>query len=161
MPHHPMRRRDREITDAEHIERIVRGGRYVTIALADGDQPYAVTLSYGWDPAAHRLYFHVAHEGRKLDIIARNPKACATIVVDRGYTQGECEHPFESVVMSGTMRRITDDAEKIRAIECLVDHLESDPQGYWDSRTWKLEDRLAGFSGLAFEIEGISAKQGK
>ncbi len=58
-----------------------RGGPTIATLLTD-DQPYVVTLSCGFDAANRRLCFHVANSGRKLDIIARNPKACAT--VDRG-----------------------------------------------------------------------------
>jgi hypothetical protein len=155
-----MRRRDREITDTEVIERIIREGRYCTLALADGDQPYAVSLSYGYDAGEGRLYFHAARKGRKLDAIQANPKACATIVAETGYTQGECAHPFESVVLFGTMRLITTDDEKRRAIHALVDHLEDDPEKYWATRSWELEQRLAGFSALVFEISELTAKRG-
>ncbi len=156
-----LRRTDRQITDEAAIERILKQGRFTTIALTGADGPYAVTLSYGYDADASRLYFHVAHEGRKLAMIAEDSRACATIVLDHGYTTGECEHPFESVVMFGRMRIVTDADEKLRAIRTLVNHLEAEPQGYWDSRSWQIEDRIGGFTALAFEIDELTAKQGK
>lgn len=159
-PYH-MRRQDREITDRDEIHRLLLAGRYATLALVDEGRPYAVTLSYGFDPESMILYFHVAHEGRKLDIIGREPRACASIVIDHGYTQGECEHPFESVVMDGVMRQVTDAQEKQLAIRTLVEHLEADSEGYWDSRAWELGDRINGFTALAFKIESITAKRGK
>jgi nitroimidazol reductase NimA-like FMN-containing flavoprotein (pyridoxamine 5'-phosphate oxidase superfamily) len=155
-----LRRTDREITDADAIERVLREGAYTTIALSGREGPYVVTLSYGYDADARRLYFHVALEGRKLDMIAEDPRACATVVAESGYTQGECEHPYRSVVMFGRMRLVTDPAEKLGAIHTLVNHLEDDPEGYWASRTWQLEDRLKSFSALCFEIESLTAKQG-
>lgn len=156
-----MRRSDREITDADRIESILLRGRYMTFALVDGQEPYAVTLSYGYDAPSKRLYFHVAHEGHKLDVIAGNPRACGSIVLDGGYSQGECEHPFESAVLRGAFRVVEDEAEKAHAIRALVAHLESDPDDYWDSRAWRLEDRIGGFKALAFEIESITAKEGR
>ena len=161
MAYHPLRRSDREITDAETIDRILREGKFAVIALNDGLEPYVVTLSYGHDASANRLYFHVAHAGRKLDIIAKNPKGCATIVLDHGYTQGECEHPFESVVLFGEMRVVTDPDEKLHAIETLVGHLEADAAGYWSSRTWALDQRINGFTALSFDVAHMTAKQGK
>lgn len=158
---HPVRRSDREITNIESIDSIIGQGRYVTFALCDADGPYAVTLSYGYDPSARAMYMHVAPEGRKLDAIRRDPRACGTVVIDGGYNQGECEHPYRSVVMFGAMRIIEDPAEKRHAIETLVRHLEDDPSGYWDTRSWDLDSRLGGFSALAFEIESLTAKQGK
>lgn len=158
-PYH-LRRTDREITDPVWIESILERGRYCTFALVDGGEPYVVTLSYGYDAAARRLYFHTAHEGHKRDVIAAEPRACGTVIIDSGYMEGACEHPFESVVLRGRMRPVTDDAEKLHAIHTLVNHLEPDPETYWASRPWKLEDRIRGFSALAFEIESVTAKQG-
>lgn len=155
-----MRRADREITDQAHIDAIIRRGRYVTIALIDGSEPYAVPLSYGFDEVARRLYFHVAHEGRKLRAIAANPRACGSIVIDHGYRVGACEHPFESVVVFGTMRVVSDPDEKRHAILTLVRHLEPDPEAYWESRSWRLEERIDGFTALCLDIESASAKRG-
>jgi nitroimidazol reductase NimA-like FMN-containing flavoprotein (pyridoxamine 5'-phosphate oxidase superfamily) len=155
-----MRRSDRRITDQTQIDAIIQRGRYVTLALA-AEEPYVVTLSYGYDSTAQRLYFHVANEGRKLDLIAMDPRACGTIIIDHGYTQGECEHPFESVLMDGVMRLVTSAEEKLHAIQILVEHLENDAPGYWASRSWQIEDRLKGFTALAFEIDETTAKQGK
>jgi nitroimidazol reductase NimA-like FMN-containing flavoprotein (pyridoxamine 5'-phosphate oxidase superfamily) len=156
-----MRRHDRQITDPARIEELLRTGRFVTLGLCADGEPYVVTLSYGYDAPNSRLYFHVAPKGHKLDVIACNPRACATIVIDHGYSAGECEHPFESLVLRGSVRVIDDPAEKRRAIEVLVAHLEPDPVAYWTSRTWKLEDRTGGFTGLRFDIENVTAKQGK
>lgn len=155
-----LRRQDREITDPEWIESIIRRGRFATIGLVDGDAPYVVTLSYGYDADTQRLYFHSAHSGHKLDVIAANPRACATIVIEQGYMESCCEHPFETVVLRGAMRLITDAEEKLHAIHTMVNHLESDPAGYWLSRSWSLDDRIGGFTTLALEIESVSAKQG-
>jgi hypothetical protein len=156
-----MRRTDRQITDEATIDHILRTGRYATIALARGDEPYVVTLSYGYDAPGQTLYFHVANEGLKLDFIGMNPNACATVILDGGYVNGECEHPFQSVVMRGTMRIIRDAEEKARAIHTLVEHLEDDPKAYWDSRSWDLTGRLGGFAALAFSIDSLDAKSGK
>lgn len=160
MTRYHMRRADREITEVPEIDSILARGRYVTFALVDDGAPYVVTLSYGYDPAVRRMYFHVAHEGRKLDIISRDPRATGTVVVDHGYRQGACAHPFESVVIEGTFRIAHAEDEKRHAIETLVRHLEDEPDAYWDSRLWSLDDRITGFTALVFEIETMSAKRG-
>lgn len=156
-----MRRKDREITDREEIMGLLRVGRFVTFALVDDGAPYAVTLSYGLDEPATRLYFHAAHEGRKIDAIRRDPRACATLIIDHGYTVGECEHPFESVVMNGALRIVDSVGEKQHAMTTLISHLESDPDGYLASRPWDLTDRMSGFTALCFEIDQMSAKRGR
>lgn len=159
-PYH-MRRKDRAITGHDEIVSLLRAGRFVTFALVDHGAPYVLTMSYGLDSSATRMYFHAAHEGRKLDIIAREPRACATVVIDHGYTVGECEHPFESVVMDGTLRIVDSAEEKQLAMDTLIAQLEPDPEAFLASRTWDLADRMGGFTALCFEIETMSAKRGK
>jgi nitroimidazol reductase NimA-like FMN-containing flavoprotein (pyridoxamine 5'-phosphate oxidase superfamily) len=159
MSHH-IRRTDREITDQNRIEELLLEGRFCSIALFDADGPYVVTMSYGYDAPNSRLYFHCAHKGRKLDAIAADPRACATVVLDRGYNIGACEHPFESVVLTGRMRIVDDPAEKLHGLRVLIEHLEKGPDAFPVSR---LEDsaRVKGVTSLALDIESRCAKQGK
>jgi nitroimidazol reductase NimA-like FMN-containing flavoprotein (pyridoxamine 5'-phosphate oxidase superfamily) len=159
---HPLRRADRQITDAAEIDRLLSQARYATIALADGDEPYVVTLSCGFDAPNQRLCFHVANTGRKLDIITRNPKACATVVADLGYQFGGCAHPFESVVMNGTMRLI-EDPDDIRAgMRALIGQLESpsDAEAIIARNKLGTDDALKRFRLLTFEIGDVTAKRG-
>ncbi len=49
------------------------------------------------------------------------------VVIDGGYTAGECAHPSESVVLRGTMRVVEDADEKLPAIHTLVKKTEDEP----------------------------------
>ena len=158
-----MRRTDRQITDRSEIDRLLSEARYATIALAEGDRPYVVTLSCGFDASNNRLCFHVARSGRKLDIIARNPNACATVIADGGYKHGECAHPFESVVMTGSMR-LLDDPEEVRdGIRVLIGQLESeeDAADVFERNRLDYDVSLKQFRLLVFEIEEATAKRGE
>lgn len=155
-----MRRHDREITDPAVIEQIISEGKFTTVALTDGDEPYLVTLSYGYDAKNRRLCFHVARKGRKLDIIERNPRACATVVVDLGYNHGECEHPFRSVVMTGRMRLAADDDEARDIMRSLLAQLEP-TEGAWEAMRLDDEARMNSFRALVFEIESVCGKEGR
>ena len=158
-----LRRKDREITDPGHIDRILMGGRFVTIALADGAMPYVVTLSYGYDAAAGRLCFHAAKAGRKLDIMARNPVASATVILDLGYRAGECAHSYESVVMSGTLSAIHDPDDARAAMRVLVGHLErpEDLEEVWTRNALSDDAAFGRFTMLEFAIDEVCAKQGQ
>lgn len=160
---HELRRADRQITDAAEIDRILATAKYATVALADGDQPYAVTLSCGYDPARQRLCFHCAPRGRKLDIIASNPLACVTVIDDGGYKAGECAHPFESVVLFGRMRVLDDPSDARAAMRALIGQLESTGDGaaLWERHDLDSAEALARFRMLAFEIEDLTAKSGQ
>jgi uncharacterized protein len=160
---HELRRSDLEITDSAHIDRILASAKYATVALADGDAPYLVTLSCGYDPAERRLCFHVAPKGRKLDIIAKNPRGGATVVADLGYKVGECAHPYESVVMTGRLRLLEDPEEVRAAMRTLIGQLESadDEAVIWERNSLDTAEGLVRFRMLVFDIEDLSAKTGQ
>jgi uncharacterized protein len=73
MPYH-VRRSDRAIADQEQMVAIIENCRYATIALSKGNEPYLVTLSYGYDKTENALYFHCGKEGQKIDFLKSNPK---------------------------------------------------------------------------------------
>lgn len=159
MAHH-MRRTDREIVDPVEVDSILRSGRYCSVALADEIEPYVVVLSYGYDDAPRRLYFHVAHAGYKMDVILCNPRACVSIVIDGGYAQGECAHNYASAILRGTMRVVDSIEEQRHALRVLVGHQEDDPETYWASRELDDEKHYKRFTALALDIESVTAKKG-
>jgi nitroimidazol reductase NimA-like FMN-containing flavoprotein (pyridoxamine 5'-phosphate oxidase superfamily) len=125
MPYH-IRRTDREIKDPEALEQVIKSGKYATIALCKNNQPYLVTLSYGYDGKNKSLYFHGAGEGQKIDFIKANSKACLTIIDHKGFIENECEHSYRSVVMKGEMKIIEDEEGRVQAVRVLIDHFEKD-----------------------------------
>lgn len=156
-----MRRHDRAITDPAMIDSILSEARYVTIALSGDDGPYIFTLSCGFDDQRRRLCFHVAHEGRKLDLIRRDPRAAATVVQDLGYKHGECAHPYRSVVMRGRMRLAGDADEAREGMRTLLAQLEGDSDEAWAAMGLDDETRMSSFSVLFFEIDDVTAKEGE
>ena len=156
-----MRRHDCAITDPATIDQILSAGRFATIALCDGNEPYVVTLSCGYDAERRRLCFHVATAGRKLDIIAKNSRVSATVVDDLGYKHGECAHPFRSVVMTGTMR-LAEDPEDVRAgMRTLITQLETpaDADAIFARHKLHTDEGLTRFRLLVLDIDDMSAKQ--
>lgn len=73
-----MRRKDREITDICAILELVSECKVCRLAMTDGGIPYIVPLNYGYEYAdgALTFYFHSAKEGRKLEILKKNPAVC-------------------------------------------------------------------------------------
>ena len=117
-----MRRSDKEVTDRNEIESIISETGLCHLAMADGDQPYVVPLSFGYEDKV--LYFHCAHEGRKLEIMAVNPKVCFSLVAawrnsesPKGCNWGT---RYRSVVGTGTASIVTDQAEKERGLKALL-----------------------------------------
>ncbi|HEX7713804.1 MAG TPA: pyridoxamine 5'-phosphate oxidase family protein [Bacillota bacterium] len=154
-----MRRKDRQITDPEMIGGVLRSGKYAVIALCRENEPYVVTLSYGYDEAGKALYFHCAPSGLKLEFIQANPCVCATVIQDQGYVPGQCEHRYISLVLRGRMTIINDLPGKKHGLDILLAHLEDDPAPIL-ARNIKDQASYDRFVMLRMDITECSAKQG-
>jgi len=154
-----MQKTERELTEAEDIEGLLQRGKYASIALCRDDEPYIVTLSYGYDRQSRSLYFHTALKGLKNEILATNPRACATIIEDLGYIATQCTHAYRSAVLWGRMTLVEDLDEKKRGMEVLFHHLEDDPDPI---RARNLQDDKAydRVAIMKFEIEKMTGKAG-
>jgi len=122
-----MRRSEREITDWAVMEDILNKGKYATIGLCRRNEPYIVTLSYGYESTARSLYFHCAKHGLKSEFLAENPVVAATVIQDLGYIQSKCKQRYRSVVIRGEIEILTIEAEKQKGIDILLNHLEENP----------------------------------
>ena len=143
-----MRRKEKEITDRAEIESIIRLARVCRLAMCDGDMPYIVPMCFGFD--GDTLYFHCAPEGRKLDIIRRNPNVCFEFDVDTELIPAEesCSigMRYRSVMGSGTASIVEDKADKAYSLDILVrqyaDRSTGFPQGMLERTTvFKVEIR--------------------
>ncbi len=121
-----MRRKEKEITDNREILDIIKKGRFTSISMSKQNEPYIITLSYGYDQAKHAFYFHCAKDGQKIELINSNPQVCGTIIEDNGYDE-ECVQKFRSIVYRGTITIITEIEEKKHGFEILINHLEKNP----------------------------------
>lgn len=119
-----MNRRDREITDINRMEAILKQCGVCRLALNDEGAPYIVPLSVGYAREGDRffLYFHQAKIGKKLDLMRKNPHVA--FEMDAGYevipSQRTCGYTarFQSLMGRGTLTEVTGEeaAEGLRAI---------------------------------------------
>jgi nitroimidazol reductase NimA-like FMN-containing flavoprotein (pyridoxamine 5'-phosphate oxidase superfamily) len=126
-PEVSVRRKEKQIAEPQELERVLRGARYVTVAMVDGGRPYLVTLSHGYDAERSCIYFHCAPKGRKLDALRADPTVYGQALLDLGYVQGACDHLFETVQFEGRVTFVTDAAEKHCALEVMIRQLDDDP----------------------------------
>jgi nitroimidazol reductase NimA-like FMN-containing flavoprotein (pyridoxamine 5'-phosphate oxidase superfamily) len=160
MPRYHVRRADRELTEPAALAGVLRRGKYATIAMVHDGEPYLVTLSYGWDEASNALFFHMANAGRKLDAIAADPRVCATVIIDGGYASGKCEHRYESVVVTGTMRVLTDPDEARAGMRALIGALEGDAGPLWSHYNLDGQKHWERMSIARLDIDTITGKAG-
>ncbi len=122
-----MRRKDREITQRPALEAIIREADCCHVALVDGDKPYLVALNFGYVPGDPPvLYFHCAPEGRKMDLLRRNPEAYFFVDTGHDLFRGEkaCNWGmnFKSVAGTGLLSEVADPGEKRKALDSVMDH---------------------------------------
>ena len=115
----PAMRRSRQALSARESEEILQRASAGVLAVAGAEgYPYAVPLNFVY--ADGKLYFHCAREGHKLDALRRCPKASFCVVDEDRVVPQEYTSYFRSVIAFGTVRELTDEAEKRAAIETLA-----------------------------------------
>ncbi|PWB70281.1 MAG: pyridoxamine 5'-phosphate oxidase family protein [Holophagae bacterium] len=141
-----MRRADREITSRARIDEIIRGCEVCHLGMADGDQPYVVPVSFGYDGSS--VYFHSARDGRKLDVIAVNPRVCVQFERRAVLMPSETEacgwsFAFESAIGLGVVEELRDPEAKALGLNQIMLHYsgrrwEFDPSTLARTRVWRV-----------------------
>lgn len=117
-----MRRKDKEINDMEEIENIIKKAQVCRLGLSDNNSPYIVPMNYGYKD--NTLYIHSAKEGKKINIITRNPEVCFEIDIENVLIKDDmpCEWGmnFKSVIGMGTAEFIGDSEKKKEALNIIM-----------------------------------------
>ena len=151
-----LRRTEKEMPNqAEHLA-VVRSQKFLTMALANGNEPYLVTMNYAFSEPENCFYVHCATGGKKIDFLRRNPRFWGQIVQDRGYAAGDCSHNYRSVMFEGQVEFVETEAELRRALELMIDQLEPEPQKV---KKKMLARKLAGVAVLRLRVESMTGKQ--
>jgi uncharacterized protein len=161
MAKYHMNKAEREITDREQMTTVLKGGRYAIIALCRDNEPYVVTLSYGYDQGRNALYYHSAIKGLKLDFIAANRRACATVIEDGGYVANQCAHKYRSVVLRGKMCIVDDPGERLHGLETIAGQLEADLAARKEKISRLSEEKWRSMAILRLDIEEMTGKSGQ
>ena len=122
-----MRRIDRAVTDDQQITSIIEQAKVVHIGMIDNDRPYMVPMQYGFVFCDGKLtlYVHCAKEGRKLDILKKNPCVFIELETNVAIISGgdvPCKYGSEyaSVMGEGTAVIVEDVAEKILGLQLMM-----------------------------------------
>ena len=125
-----MRRSDRAQPREFSLELIDRCTNGVMAVSTGENTPYCLPLSFV--RIGDSLYFHCARQGRKVDLLAQNPRVCVTFVGGDApafvpphmYTSY-----FQSAIVTGTACEVTQDEEKIAGLRALCQKLTPDFMG--------------------------------
>ncbi len=123
-----MRRADREITAPNDILSIINDCKVIHLAMIDGGEPYLLPLNFGYayENGAFSFFCHSAREGRKLDILRRNPTVAFEMdcrgALDEHAAACRCGYYFASVTGVGRVEFL-DGEEKLAALTALMRHM--------------------------------------
>jgi nitroimidazol reductase NimA-like FMN-containing flavoprotein (pyridoxamine 5'-phosphate oxidase superfamily) len=152
-----MRRKEREITDIQEIESIIKSCDVCRVAFADDNVPYIVTMNFGYSVKLRKIYFHCAREGRKIEMIRRNNYVC--FEMDAGHDLIAGDHPcdfsmkFISIVGYGRIYIIDDDEEKRIGLTCIMSHYSEN--GEYKFKTSSFDKTFV----LRLDIEQLTGKK--
>jgi len=123
-----MRKAEREIADLRRIEQVLDEAHVCRMGLADGGEPYVVPVCFGYRD--RRIYIHSAREGRKIEMLRKNPRVCFEVDRMDGVIGGPnpCgwEVRYRSVIGTGIAVFVEDPAEKIEALAIILAHYGGD-----------------------------------
>ncbi|GAB4127392.1 MAG: pyridoxamine 5'-phosphate oxidase family protein [Ignavibacteriales bacterium] len=156
-----MRRKDRLIEKKSELLQILDEGTSCQIAFIDKNEPYIVTLNFGYDWSADelKLFFHSAKEGRKISLIRDNPRVCFTIVVEGELITGKkaCDFSmtYKSIVGYGIIKIIHDKKEKRISLNKLMEK-------YTKKNDWEFQESLLNNTEIySLEVQEITGKTKK
>lgn len=110
------------IEDREEIEDIIGRAAVGRLGLVADGEPYVVPLNFAYQGG--RIYFHTGLEGRKLEMIQKNPRVCFEVdeQIEVVISEQACLSTahYCSVIAWGTARLLDGTEDKMKALELLV-----------------------------------------
>ena len=143
------------IQDHQQIEEILSKAKFLRIALSDSDKPYIIPMAFGYKD--NKIYLHCSREGKKIDILNRNPRIAFEADAEAEIITSEdiCKYNvrYRSVVGNGQARFVEDYDEKVEGLTILSEHYGK--KGPFEFEEWKV-NRLCI---IKIEIEEMTGKQ--
>lgn len=149
-----MRRKEKEITDIKQIEKILSESNVCRLAMVDGDKPYMVPMNFGYRDGC--LFFHSAKQGRKIDLLQKNPNVCFEVdqLIKFKKAKLACEWGLEykSVIGSGRAQLLDNLEEKTAALSIIMSQ--------YSDRTFEYpEEMLEKTAVIKVQIDSMTGKQ--
>jgi nitroimidazol reductase NimA-like FMN-containing flavoprotein (pyridoxamine 5'-phosphate oxidase superfamily) len=146
--------KEKEINDIAFIEDIIMKARVCRLALYENAQPYIVPLCFGYKD--NTLYFHSAHEGKKLDMLRNNNKVCFEIDTDHELIMDkeacDCPMKYRSVIGFGKAVFVEDIDSKRRALDIIM-------QNYSDASFEFPRESIQNTVIITVEVESMTGKK--
>ena len=111
-----MRRKDREITEQSFMHEVLQEADVISVAFNTGEFPYV--LPFNFILYGDSIFIHCAAEGRKLDLIGRDPRVAFCAAVDIRVENTTTR--YRSVCGTGIATLVDDDTLKVETLKALA-----------------------------------------
>ena len=149
-----MRRKDKEITDKAELESILNEAYVCRIALCSDNIPYIVPMNFAYKN--NFLYMHSFPEGKKIDLINKNSNVCFEAETKNEIVKSDsaCSWgmKFMSVIGSGTASIVADEAQKIEALNIIMEK-------YSGKSDWEFSDSMDKIAVIKIQVKEMSGKK--
>lgn len=124
-----MRREEREVKDMARIREILAACKVCRLGMTDETgHVYIVPMNYGYCFEDDRLtvYFHGACEGKKFELLKKNPKVGVELDCGHDLAAGKlaCQYSYRyaSIIGNGTAAIVTKPEDKQKALALIMKH---------------------------------------
>ena len=154
-----MRRKDREVTDFAKIENIISRCTCCRIGFQDDGEVYIVPLNFGYEAKGdtYIFYFHGAKEGRKINLIKKNPIVGFEMDTDYALNEADlaCGYSarFQSIIGSGVVSIVSEIEEKKLGLSLLMEHNTG-------KKNWNFDEKMVNaVTVFKLEVAKMSCKE--
>lgn len=156
-----MRRKDREVTEAAGKRKIIEACKVCRLGFADETGVYIVPMNFGYCCEGDQLvlYFHGAKEGKKMELVRKEPSVGIEMDCGHELVEGNlaCQYSYRyaSVIGRGTAHEVTAPEEKLKALGLIMKHQTGKEFDEFETNP-KLEKAAAV---IRVDVEAYSCKQ--
>jgi len=118
-------------SNTEFIESVIKSCDICFVGMVDENgAPYVLPMNFGYKDKT--VYLHSAPDGRKIDILNNNKSVCITFSTDSQLVyqdqQVACSYRMRStsVIITGEVEFVEDDAGKIEVLNILMENYSVD-----------------------------------
>ncbi|KHE93019.1 MAG: pyridoxamine 5'-phosphate oxidase family protein [Candidatus Scalindua rubra] len=152
-----MRRRDKEIASHAEVEELLSNALVGRLGTCSNNIPYITPVNFVYDN--DKVYFHSAHEGRKIENIKHNRRVCFEIdkmvsVIPGMRMPCGSTTEYKSVIIFGDIRVVVDIDEKTVALNKLIEKYAPEAP-----RLPQYSDAAGRTNVLVIDVKEITAKQ--
>lgn len=113
-----MRRKEKERSDLSFMATVLQEAEDCSLAMTGADGPYVIPVNYVYTDGV--LYIHCALSGRKLEMIAHDPRVAFTAYTGVRILREENSTEYHCVCGFGRAVLVQDMEEKRRALDAIA-----------------------------------------